>query len=125
MSQTKEKASSSVNEPIVENVNIDKKAVRSQDVAKVFKNDQERTLDRLKQEDKVRIMIPLGINEKRGASATLEVAINGVFFRIKKGQYEDVPKSIADVVMRSQDQTEKSLDLFSLERSQDISEALS
>lgn len=60
---------------------------------------------RLAKEPKVRMFIPLGIGEKKNALAYIPVTINGYRTEIPKGQYVEVPQSIADILAESQQQT--------------------
>ena len=52
--------------------------------------------DKLHAEDKVRVFIPLANGEKQGV--TQSVILNGYPMYIRKGQYVDVPESVADVL---------------------------
>lgn len=61
----------------------------------------------LETQPKVRIMIPRQGKEKMGT--TESVVLNGYRLNIVKGVYVLVPKPVADVIMKSQNQTEDAL----------------
>jgi hypothetical protein len=52
--------------------------------------------DQLASQPKVRVFIPLAPGEKQGV--TQSVILNGYPLYIRKGEYVDVPKSVADVL---------------------------
>lgn len=52
--------------------------------------------DKLAAEPKVRVFIPLANGEKAGV--TQSVILNGYSLYIRKGEYVDVPKSVAEVL---------------------------
>lgn len=51
---------------------------------------------KLQAEPKVRILVPLAAGEKEGV--TQSVILNGYSFYIRKGEYLDVPQSVAEVL---------------------------
>lgn len=56
----------------------------------------ERMRDALAAEPKVRILVPLSSGEKPGV--TQSVILNGYSLYIRKGEYVEVPQSVADVL---------------------------
>lgn len=52
--------------------------------------------EKLKSEPKVRVFVPLANGEKAGV--TQSVILNGYSLYIRKGEYVDVPQSVADVL---------------------------
>jgi hypothetical protein len=56
----------------------------------------ERMRDALAQEPKVRILVPLSSGEKPGV--TQSVILNGYSLYIRKGEYVEVPQSVAEVL---------------------------
>lgn len=56
----------------------------------------EQMRDKLKAEPKVRVLIPLAAGEKAGV--TQSVILNGYSLYIRKGEYVEVPQSVADVL---------------------------
>jgi len=56
----------------------------------------EQMRDKLKAERKVRVLIPLANGEKPGV--TQSVILNGYSLYIRKGEYVEVPESVADVL---------------------------
>ncbi len=61
----------------------------------------------LKGEDTRRVMIPLTPGEPKG---TMErVGVNGYFVNVRKGEYVDVPATIASIIEASQQQTSEAL----------------
>ena len=53
-----------------------------------------------KKDDKMMIMIPY--IEGQGEEQT--VGVNGVFYKIRKGRYVEVPRAVAEVIINSQQQ---------------------
>lgn len=75
------------------------KTVPKVNVANEMLTDIEVTKRALAKEPKVRIFIPLGIGEVRGAASAIEtVTINGYRQVFKKGDYHTVPQSVADQI---------------------------
>lgn len=56
----------------------------------------EQMREKLKAEPKVRVMIPLAPGEKSGV--TQSVILNGYSLYIRKGEYVEVPQSVAEVL---------------------------
>lgn len=53
----------------------------------------------LEKQPKVRLFIPLGINEKAGSPSAFEsVTINGYRMVLPKGEYVTVPQAVADII---------------------------
>jgi len=63
----------------------------------------ERMKIHLAKQPKVTILIPLGKDEKPGT--TTPVTLNGYRLNIQHGQYVEVPKQVARIIMKSQKQT--------------------
>lgn len=80
----------SVQSPVVHDVLATNKA----HVAVGSKAEQMR--DKLKAEPKVRVLIPLANGEKAGV--TQSVILNGYSMYIRKGEYVEVPQSVAEVL---------------------------
>lgn len=75
------------------------KPVEKVNVAESMLTDIETTKRALAKEPKVRIFIPLGIGEVRGAASAIEtVTINGYRQVFKKGEYHTVAQSVADQI---------------------------
>lgn len=64
-----------------------------------WEDKKKRTREALMKQNKVRIMVPLEIGEKRGAYQT--VTINGCVFNLMKGVMVEVPEQIAKIVEES------------------------
>jgi hypothetical protein len=64
-----------------------------------WEDKREKTRNALKNQPKVRIMVPLEIGEKRGAYQT--VTINGCVFNLMKGVMVEVPEQIAKIIEES------------------------
>lgn len=61
--------------------------------------DQKSVKEALAKQPKVRIFIPLGIGEKKGATSAFEsVTINGYRMVLPKGEYCTVPQGVADII---------------------------
>jgi hypothetical protein len=63
-----------------------------------LKVDAQAVKDTLSKEPKVRIFVPLGIGEKKGAHAYETVTINGYRMVLMKGEYSTVPQSVANMI---------------------------
>lgn len=63
-----------------------------------LKIDAQAVKDTLAKEPKVRIFVPLGIGEKKGAHAYETVTINGYRMVLMKGEYSTVPQSVANMI---------------------------
>lgn len=63
-----------------------------------LKADAKAVKETLAKENKVRIYIPLGIGEKKGAHAYETVTINGFRMVLMKGEYSTVPQSVANMI---------------------------
>lgn len=124
MSKVKDVKTMEVESSDVKENTVKAPVARSKDIASSFKKQKEEMEERLREQQKVRVLVPLGPNEKRG-KAFLEIGLNGAFYKIPKGEYIDLPQSIADIIMRSQQQTDESLSMFSVERAEDVRDALS
>ncbi|NCN39983.1 hypothetical protein GW916_01910 [bacterium] len=64
----------------------------------LLKADARAVKDTLSKEPKVRIFVPLGIGEKKGAHAYETVTINGYRMVLMKGEYSTVPQSVANMI---------------------------
>lgn len=63
-----------------------------------LKEDAKKVKETLSKEPKVRIFVPLGIGEKKGAHAYETVTINGYRMVLMKGEYSTVPQSVANMI---------------------------
>ncbi len=59
----------------------------------------------LAKQPKVRIFIPLGINEKKGKCPPESVTINGYRMELPKGEYVTVPQGVADLIEKHYNMT--------------------
>jgi len=64
----------------------------------LLKADARAVKETLSKEPKVRIFVPLGIGEKKGAHAYETVTINGYRMVLMKGEYSTVPQSVANMI---------------------------
>lgn len=80
---------------------------------------------RLAKEPRVRMFIPLGIGEKKNAMAYIPVTINGYRIEVPKGEYVNVPQSVADILAESQNQTVNAGNEWKIDLDEDKQKALS
>lgn len=86
------------------------------------KTQKQLLVEKLNSQPKVTFMIPLGINEKKGA--THEVGINGVVFVYPKGQMIQVPQTVFELLRASYDITVAAGEDLRIDRADDINDAL-
>lgn len=87
------------------------------------KTQRELLVARLKKQEQMGIMIPLGINEKAGA--THEVGINGVVFVYPKGTMLKVPETVYNLLADSYNITASAGMEMRADRDENIMKALS
>lgn len=89
---------------------------------KTWTETAKQTKEALDKEQRVTIMIPLGINEPEGA--THPVGLNGYNFLIRKNSYVEVPMTIAEMIKESFNQTRKAGQQYRVERSEAVMKKL-
>lgn len=81
------------------------KAKSANSIEAQMTQDAKDTKAALAKQPKVRIFIPLGINEKKGKCPPESVTINGYRMELPKGEYVTVPQGVADLIEKHYNMT--------------------
>lgn len=90
----------------------DPKSLSAAEIENFFMWKKRKTQEMLENEPKIRIFIPFNVGEDKNNKANQYAffGINGYNIQVRKGQYVEVPQTIANMHMESMAETEKALD---------------